>query len=90
MEIDSEGIGITEISNITGQWEMRLNQASMYTIYVLNGEGKTEGGSLSPNDFLVVKDENELRIDFSTEAKLFIIKSPAEVSYRTYAEGQTL
>lgn len=89
MQIDSEGINITEISNISGIWELSLDKNAVYTLYVLTGEGKTESGELSPNDFLVVKDETDLTINFSTEGKLFVIQSPANVSYRTYAEGQT-
>ncbi|SMD33222.1 hypothetical protein SAMN04488029_1569 [Reichenbachiella faecimaris] len=90
MQIDSEKIVITEISNISGNWEMSLDKDSLYTIYVLKGEGEAEQGALSPNDFLIVKGESQLKIEFATEAKLFMIQSPTEVSYRTYAEGQTL
>ncbi|WP_422361540.1 pirin family protein [Reichenbachiella sp.] len=89
MKIDTERVSIMEISDISGSWSMDLDKDSIYTVYVLNGEGQIADGSVVPNDFFVLKDESHLNIDFSTSAKLFIIQSPAEVSYRTYAEGQT-
>lgn len=89
MEIDSEGITITELSDVSGSWEMTLDKNYLYTVYIIKGEGQSSNGLLSTNDFLVVKDEELLNIDFTTEARLFVVQSPIEVSYRTYAEGQT-
>ncbi|MEP3388278.1 MAG: pirin family protein [Reichenbachiella sp.] len=89
MKIDTEGVEIKEVSDISGSWKMDLDSDSIYTVYVLEGEGQTGYGSVVPNDFLVLRDESQLTIDFSTSARLFVIQSPAKVSYRTYAEGQT-
>lgn len=89
MKIDTEGVSVREVSGVSGHWEMQLEGASIYTIYVLSGEGQSSYGSLVANDFLVIKDEIQLNIEFAKSAKLFIIQSPANVSYQTYAEGQT-
>lgn len=90
MKIDTEGVTMREISDLSGIWQMELDRDSIYAVYVLSGEGQTSDGPVSADDFLVVKDESHLNIDFSTKAKLFVIQSPAKVSYKTYAEGQTL
>ncbi|WP_420582187.1 pirin family protein [Reichenbachiella sp.] len=88
MEIDTEGVTIKEVSDISGKWKMELDKKSIYTVYIISGEGKSSNGDVTPNDFLVIKNEGELNIEFSTSAKLFVIQSPADVSYKTYAEGQ--
>lgn len=91
MEIDAEKIEVMDITGIkAGQWSMPLDKESVYSVYVINGSGKMEQGTVVKDDFFVVKDENGLNVDFQEESRLFIIKSPSDVSYRTYAEGQPI
>lgn len=87
MLIDSVGIEITDITNITGQWQMDLDADTVYSVYVLEGEGQSKQGALAPHDFLLIKGESHLSIDFASQGRLFVIGSPAEVPYRTYIEG---
>ncbi|MEP2026636.1 MAG: pirin family protein [Reichenbachiella sp.] len=89
-EIDAEGIEVTDISEISKRWDMTLDKEKVYSIYVVEGEGKVARSSVAPNDFLVVKSEDQIAIDFTGKARLFIIQSPSKVSYKTYAEGQLI
>lgn len=86
-EIDTEGVAVTDISKISGRWEMTLDKEQVYSIYILDGEGKLAHSSVVPNDFVVVKEEERIAIDFLDRARLFVIQSPLNVSYKTYAEG---
>ena len=90
LHIDTAGILVTEISEISGTWKMALDQSSIYTVYLIEGEGKINQDQLTTNDFLVIENEVELVIDFETKGKIFIIQSPVEVPYRTYVEGQLI
>lgn len=89
-EVDAEGVTVTDVSDISGAWEMKLDKEQVYSVYVLDGEGKVANSSVSPHDFMVAKDEDRLSIDFEGDARLFIIQSPLNVSYKTYAEGQLI
>lgn len=89
LQLDTEGICVRDLTDIRkGNWSMPLSKESVYSVYVLEGGGQTDYGTLTKDDFLVVKNEDLLSINFGSDSRLFIIESPAKVSYRTYAEGQ--
>lgn len=89
MALDSEGIRVWDMTEIhTGIYSMPLDIQSIYSIYVLRGEGALGEKRISIDDFIRVRDEEVLKIDFESEARLFIIMSPAKLSYATYAEQQ--
>lgn len=89
LEIDTEGISVRDLTDIgVGEWSMPLSKDAVYSIYMLKGEGQMDAGSLTQDDFIVVKNEDLLSIDFKSDSRLFVIESPANVSYKTYAEGQ--
>lgn len=91
LEIDAEKIEVLDITGIkAGAWQMPLDKDAVYSIYLIAGAGKVNEGSLTKDDFMVVKEEGTIKIDFEEESRLFVIKSPAKVSYRTYVEGQPI
>lgn len=87
-EVDAEGVTVTDVSEISGTYKMPLDKSKIYSVYVLEGEGLVNNSSVSPHDFILVKEEDELSIVFEGTGRLFIIQSPLQVPYRTYAEGQ--
>lgn len=63
-----------------------LNSDALHSIYVQKGSGTIDEKTYNPDDFIQV--ENESGVIFSAEAntRIFVISSPKELSYKTYAE----
>lgn len=80
------GIKIEEIIFSSPGLSLELDEDKIYSIYVIEGEVTLNEGTAKQNDFFLVKDEYELEIKPSAEAKIFLIESPAKVEYATYAE----
>lgn len=91
LQIDTEGIEVTDFTDIkAGEWTMPLSKDFFYSIYLLKGAGKINENTMIQDDFAVVKHEDDISLALEEGARLFVIQSPAKVSYRTYAEGQSL
>lgn len=66
--------------------EIELEENSFHSIYILKGNGTIAGESFNQDDFIQVESENFITFEPLSEVKLFIISSPKELSYKTYAE----
>ncbi len=86
VKMESPGIKITEASFKAGTHKYKLNKDKINSVYLIEGEIDLSGNPMKENDFAVVKNENELTIDSRTSGKIFLIESPAELNYKTYAE----
>lgn len=66
--------------------EIGLDKNNVHSIYILKGKGLLENQPINADDFIQVEDESELTFEATAETKLFIISSPKELGYKTYAE----
>ena len=83
-KMDTEGVGIQEVSFQGAPVELTANAGKMYSIYVLKGNLVLNEKQLQKDDFVIVSDVNALTV--AGEGKLFIIESPKEPSYLTYSK----
>jgi redox-sensitive bicupin YhaK (pirin superfamily) len=86
LKMETPGISIKEHSFGAGEQMLMLNNESIYSIYLMEGEIETGAGMMERDDFVVVRDEWEFTFTASGKGKIFAVATPAEVPYQTYAE----
>lgn len=91
--IGQDGIIKVDTPNITVQkWDISANTntkiakapENVLSIYLLDGEISLNETSLAVDDFVIINDTDEIAIN--GEGSLFIIESPKQMSYPTYAD----
>jgi len=85
-QMETEGINIVELSLEKGSFEYPLDENSFHSLYLLEGVLKINGEAVVQDDFVKVTDINRLKIESAATAKLFMITSPKDISYKTYVE----
>lgn len=64
-----------------------VKAGKIYSLYVLSGSFAIGGEPASPDDFVLCRDlEGVLQIDCLSAGAIFLIESPAQPGYRTYAQ----
>lgn len=81
--LDTEGIEIEEIT-LKNKYTKVLKPTNTYSIYILQGTLTLNNQQLHKNDFAIITEEEELRIEGEKDSKLFILSSPNTPSYKTY------
>lgn len=66
------------------QLDVKLNEKSSYTFYILIGKGRTNGHEIVQDDAIRVSAETSLKIDFQGE--IFYIETPLNTDYKPYWE----
>ncbi|MBC8047389.1 MAG: hypothetical protein H7Y00_11380 [Fimbriimonadaceae bacterium] len=85
--MQTPGVTIQQIEFKEGEHILKLNKESVYSIYVISGKIETDGGKLSDDDFILIRNEDVFNFSSASHGKVFMISSPLEVSYKTYAEN---
>jgi len=80
----SENITINEFSFNSGDFEHNLSLDLVSSIFILDGEGEFNNHIIKKGDFIVIEDEEILKIKSDSHLKLFEITSPKKPSYPTY------
>jgi redox-sensitive bicupin YhaK (pirin superfamily) len=89
LKMESEGVEIVEISFDAGQHTMTLDSDKIHSIYLVEGNVQIEGqGTIDTDDFLIVKQQEQLVFKANQPGKWFRISTPVKPSYLTYAQYQ--
>jgi hypothetical protein len=86
MKMETPGVSIKEYSFTSGKHALPLDAKKVYSFYLIDGQVKTNEGQMGGNDFAVMNGGAEFNFTASSDGKLFVIESPSEVPYRTYAQ----
>jgi len=84
LKVETEGIEMFEL-NVKEKFTMKLDKGNYYSIYVLLGNPTINNNNIEKDDFIKIKNEQELVISSNEETKLFCIISPEKVSYPIYS-----
>ena len=84
VKLISENITINELFYNSGTFKHNLNMDLMSSIFVIDGEGQFNNQKIKKGDFIVIEDEEILKIKSDSHIKLFEITSPKNLSYPTY------
>lgn len=87
LEMQTPGITIKQIHFQEGEHQLELTRDELHSVYLIEGEISMEGGIIRPDDFLVVSGESIFKFISKAPGKIFIISSPVEVQYETYASS---
>jgi hypothetical protein len=92
IEMVTENVSIKRIKNKNTSCSVALNKDHVLSIYVLNGMGSvfinSKQQSLKEDDFMIVQDQVNLQIINAKGLELFIVETPKNPSYSTFASGK--
>jgi redox-sensitive bicupin YhaK (pirin superfamily) len=84
--MDTPGIEIYSYELNQGEHVIELDESKVSSIYLVNGSAELDEGELETNDFVVVENSNNFTINSKENSILFVISSPKELEYNTYAK----
>ena len=73
-----------------GEQLLKLNRDQLHSFYLVKGNVVVENQQLSKDDFFIVNETEGLTIIANEEASLFLLSSPEQLTYKTYAESMVL
>lgn len=77
----TESINVRKELYEAGKHTRDTELSSVYSIYVIRGNGSINEKSVTKDDFVVIDEISSIVIDVKDELELFIIKSPKVLSY---------
>lgn len=84
--MDTPGVEVMRLDLGSGPHTFEANPAKVYSAYVLDGELSFNGQPAKKFDFALMTDLSEIELRTMTGAKVFLITSPAQPGYQTYAQ----
>ena len=85
--MDSKVDYIQEITFTVSEKTYDTNTDSVYSIFLLEGSLELNQSKMNKGDFAVVAEETKMKLSsIESSSKIFIIKSPLKLSFKTYAE----
>lgn len=84
-EIKTPGIVAMEVSLGQGEHSYRCRRETFVSGFVLEGSLDVRWNSLEQYDFFIAKEEEILPVDAKSDCRIFIVESPLEPDYPTYA-----
>ena len=86
---ETKGVEIKKLNFNTGIFSHRIDSASTYSYYLLEGEMKINDMLIEKDDFIVFDESESVQYSVENSAELFIIKSPSTINYRRFIERYT-
>ena len=87
VSMDAQVDYIQEITFKVSNKTYPLNKESVYSFFVLEGTLSANGKEVKKNDFVILRDEEELKLtEIFDGTKIFMIKTPLRPAYKTYSE----
>lgn len=84
--MDTPGVEVLRFDLNAGSHRIAADPAKIYSVYVLEGDVTFNGQPAKTSDFALLNEQTGIDMQVETNAKLFMIVSPAEPGYRTYAQ----
>jgi hypothetical protein len=88
--MDTPGMQILEYRLPKGHHHIDIGGRNIFSGYLIGGELQLEGKKAVSDDFIHVTNAEEIQLEVLKDAKLFVIISPAEPGYPTYARSRGL
>lgn len=84
IQMVTEDVQIEKWNLNPGSHIIELNEQHTTSIYNLSNRFEINGNTSNKHDFLIVNDENALKIECNEEQELFVISTPVQPNYPTY------
>ncbi|MFN0212996.1 MAG: pirin family protein [Saprospiraceae bacterium] len=85
-KMDTPGIEVFRVNVGIGAFRLNAEAGKTYSAYVLEGALSFNGESAKKSDFVLATEQEEIVIETTTGADVFIIASPSVPGYRTYGQ----
>ena len=85
-KLDTQGIEIKRFEFEKVDFSKNISPENIYSLYVIDGRFSINGEQVKNDDFIIIKNTDELIIKGDSAGKLFYISSPAKINYATYAQ----
>lgn len=86
LKMDTKGMTIEEWRLTDSEITQGIESNKVYSIYVLDGSLTINGVSAKKDDFVMVKNQTEIKIEQEGASELFVIASLEKLDYMTYAQ----
>lgn len=86
LKMETPGISAVDISFKPGTHRLGLESSKVCSLYLIEGSIKLSSVEMNENDFAVISNENEFIFETSSNGRMFVIESPLDPGYQTYAE----
>jgi quercetin 2,3-dioxygenase len=90
LEMAAEDVFIREVSLAEGSHKLDLNDKSVLSAYLMEGRIVIEEQEMKQDDFFIVKNQKDLELNVLTDCRIFILETPLDPGYKTYAELHNL
>ena len=84
--MDTPGVEIFQVEMRDGVFRMKTVPGNIYSAYLMEGEASFNAEPARQFDFIQITEEAELVINSTERATVFLIASPVQPGYRTYAQ----
>jgi redox-sensitive bicupin YhaK (pirin superfamily) len=84
--MDTPGVEIFQIEMEKGSFSLPAEKGKIYSAYLLEGEASFNGESAKQSDFVQITEAAKIELAAAKGAKVFVIASPEQPGYRTYAQ----
>lgn len=82
----TQGIAVEKLNFNAGMFTHDIENSSIYSYYLLNGEMRINEILLEKDDFIAFDENDNVQFDVVTKAELFIIKSPSKIKYKRFID----
>jgi redox-sensitive bicupin YhaK (pirin superfamily) len=86
LQMLTPGVEIYELIITGGRHSMPINSSIIRSVYLMEGDLILADNTLAKDDFAVTRHDTNYYLQSRTGARLFVIDTPAQPGYKTYAE----
>ncbi len=86
LEMDTKGVEIKELKLDKGSHRLKLDNSKTNSFYLIEGEVIINQNTMDVDDFLIASEMEEVTLEVKKDSIMFIISSPSNLDYMTYAE----
>jgi redox-sensitive bicupin YhaK (pirin superfamily) len=84
--MDAPGIEVFRLDLAAGTFRQPVENGKIYSVYVLDGTVVFDGQAAQASDFIQISEQEDFEITTTAPAQLFVIASPLQPGYKTYAQ----
>ena len=88
--MDTPGVEVKQMEVGSTPFRLRLDTDKVYSLYVLHGDVTVNGEKSAASDFILAHNMESLELAADGQAGIFLIASPINPGYRTYAQMRDL
>ena len=84
--LDTPGLEILRFRFGKTDYRRAVSPEKIHSLYVIKGSFKINGKAVKADDFVIMKDSDELYMESQETGDIFMVSSPATLNYQTYAQ----